>query len=168
MANLSNIVETAATTEAPAQLTTAEIRVEKRPSPAPEGDDEVPQTLKKQKTKEDRADESMKDVKAEELPLPPTPKKETVLAGPPVEPGMKLLVKKLSSKAKAPTRGSALAAGYDIYRYAIPTSLGGWTEHSFGGCTDVRWLQCTCNYHPGTWESIGQHRYFHCSSYWNL
>ena len=28
-----------------------------------------------------------------------------------------LLVKRLSPKAKLPTRGSALAAGYDLYRY---------------------------------------------------
>ncbi|KAH0608902.1 uncharacterized protein H6S33_001130 [Morchella sextelata] len=35
----------------------------------------------------------------------------SVLAPPPVEPAMKLLVKKLSPKAQLPTRGSAFAAG---------------------------------------------------------
>ncbi|KAH8144687.1 uncharacterized protein LAJ45_11280 [Morchella importuna] len=39
----------------------------------------------------------------------------SVLAPPPVEPAMKLLVKKLSPKAQLPTRGSAFAAGYDVY-----------------------------------------------------
>jgi dUTP pyrophosphatase len=33
-------------------------------------------------------------------------------------PGAQLLVKRLSEKGKIPTRGSALAAGYDLYRYA--------------------------------------------------
>ena len=28
-----------------------------------------------------------------------------------------LLIKKLSGKARTPTRGSAFAAGYDLYRY---------------------------------------------------
>lgn len=32
-------------------------------------------------------------------------------------PSIKLLVKRLSDKAKLPTRGSLLAAGYDLYRY---------------------------------------------------
>jgi hypothetical protein len=30
-----------------------------------------------------------------------------------------LLIKRLSEKAKLPTRGSALAAGYDLYRYSL-------------------------------------------------
>jgi dUTP pyrophosphatase len=34
---------------------------------------------------------------------------------PPLSAAPPLLVKKLSDKAKAPTRGSAFAAGYDIY-----------------------------------------------------
>jgi dUTP pyrophosphatase len=29
----------------------------------------------------------------------------------------RLLIKRLSEKGKIPTRGSALAAGYDLYRY---------------------------------------------------
>jgi dUTP pyrophosphatase len=33
-----------------------------------------------------------------------------------VSPVSKLLIKRLSEKAKLPTRGSALAAGYDLYR----------------------------------------------------
>ena len=32
-------------------------------------------------------------------------------------PATKLLIKRLSDKAKLPTRGSALAAGYDLYRF---------------------------------------------------
>jgi dUTP pyrophosphatase len=35
-----------------------------------------------------------------------------------VEPANNLLIKRLSDKARLPTRGSALAAGYDLYRYA--------------------------------------------------
>jgi dUTP pyrophosphatase len=35
----------------------------------------------------------------------------------PQAPVTKLLIKRLSEKAKIPTRGSALAAGYDLYRY---------------------------------------------------
>ena len=34
-------------------------------------------------------------------------------------PSSQLLVKKLSEKARLPTRGSALAAGYDLYRYRV-------------------------------------------------
>lgn len=103
--------------EAPVQLTTAEIRAEKRPSPAPEVDEEVSPSSKKQK-KTEEADEQMKDAKAEEIPILPTPKKEAVAVEPqsPVAPTTKLLVKKLSAKGRAPTRGSALAAGYDMYR----------------------------------------------------
>ncbi|KAI9828766.1 MAG: Deoxyuridine 5'-triphosphate nucleotidohydrolase [Thelocarpon impressellum] len=37
-----------------------------------------------------------------------------------VEDAPSLLVKKLSGKARAPTRGSAQAAGYDLYAYANP------------------------------------------------
>jgi len=37
-------------------------------------------------------------------------------------PQSSLLIKRLSEKAKLPTRGSALAAGYDLYRYASDTS----------------------------------------------
>jgi dUTP diphosphatase len=33
-----------------------------------------------------------------------------------ISPVANLLVKRLSEKAKLPTRGSALAAGYDLYR----------------------------------------------------
>ena len=33
-----------------------------------------------------------------------------------VSPKMNLLVKRLSENARLPTRGSALAAGYDLYR----------------------------------------------------
>lgn len=35
-----------------------------------------------------------------------------------IAPTSNLLIKRLSEKAKLPTRGSALAAGYDLYRYA--------------------------------------------------
>lgn len=111
-------IPASAVEEASAQLTTAEIRVEKRPSPAPEGDDGSPPSLKKQKKIEEGADEPMKDAKAEDIPIPPTPKKETTVAEP-VAPSTKLLVKKLSAKGKIPTRGSALAAGYDMYRYVF-------------------------------------------------
>jgi dUTP pyrophosphatase len=34
----------------------------------------------------------------------------------PPAPGTQLLVKRLSEKARLPRRGSALAAGYDLYR----------------------------------------------------
>jgi hypothetical protein len=36
-------------------------------------------------------------------------------------PTSNLLIKRLSEKAKLPTRGSALAAGYDLYRYGRET-----------------------------------------------
>ena len=35
-----------------------------------------------------------------------------------VAPAHNLLIKRLSDKARLPTRGSLLAAGYDLYRYA--------------------------------------------------
>lgn len=108
--------------EAPAQLTTAEIRVEKRPSPAPEGNEETPPGPKKQKKTEEEADEPMEDTKAE-ISIPLTPKKEAAVVEL-VAPSTKLLVKKLSAKGRAPTRGSALAAGYDMYRYAYSGRLG--------------------------------------------
>lgn len=103
--------------EASAQLTTAEIRVEKRPSPVPEGNDESPPSLKKQK-KTEEADEPMEDSKAEDITIHATPKKEAAVAEP-IAPSTKLLVKKLSAKGRVPTRGSALAAGYDMYRYVF-------------------------------------------------
>ena len=34
-----------------------------------------------------------------------------------------LLVKRISEKARLPTRGSLLAAGYDLYRYFVPLLL---------------------------------------------
>ena len=34
-----------------------------------------------------------------------------------IAPASNLLIKRLSEKAKLPTRGSALAAGYDLYRW---------------------------------------------------
>lgn len=40
-----------------------------------------------------------------------------------VEPLPSLLVKRHSEKAKVPTRGSAFAAGYDLYRYAPQAAL---------------------------------------------
>ena len=42
----------------------------------------------------------------------PAPDTET----PKSTPASNLLIKRLSEKAKLPTRGSALAAGYDLYR----------------------------------------------------
>lgn len=109
---------TSAVEETPIQLTTAEIRVEKRPSPAPEGNDESPPSLKKQKKTEEGADEPMEDSKVEGILITPIPKKETAVAEP-TAPSTKLLVKKLSAKGRVPTRGSALAAGYDMYRYVF-------------------------------------------------
>ncbi|KAF8204877.1 dUTPase-like protein [Pholiota molesta] len=38
----------------------------------------------------------------------------------PQAPVTKLLIKRLSEKAKIPTRGSALAAGYDLYSHPCP------------------------------------------------
>ncbi len=51
----------------------------------------------------------------------PENKKRKVSPGPDAEspistPTSNLLIKRLSEKAKLPTRGSALAAGYDLYR----------------------------------------------------
>lgn len=105
--------------EASAQLTTTEVRVEKRPSPAPEGDNGSPPSLKKQKKTEVEADEPMKDAKAEDIPIPPTPKKKEAAVAQPVAPSTNLLVKKLSAKGRVPTRGSALSAGYDMYRFVF-------------------------------------------------
>jgi dUTP pyrophosphatase len=36
-----------------------------------------------------------------------------------VAPVIQLLIKRLSDKGRIPTRGSALAAGYDLYRYTL-------------------------------------------------
>ena len=47
---------------------------------------------------------------------------ETETESIPQFPQSSLLIKRLSEKAKLPTRGSALAAGYDLYRYASDTS----------------------------------------------
>ena len=41
---------------------------------------------------------------------------ESTSATTPAAPRNSLLIKRLSKKAKLPTRGSALAAGYDLYR----------------------------------------------------
>ena len=48
----------------------------------------------------------------------PETKKRKVSPEPDAEssPVSNLLIKRLSEKAKLPTRGSALAAGYDLYR----------------------------------------------------
>ena len=40
------------------------------------------------------------------------------VAAPATPPSSNLLIKRLSDKAKLPTRGSAYAAGYDLYRCA--------------------------------------------------
>ena len=40
-----------------------------------------------------------------------------------VDPRPSLLVKRHSEKGKVPTRGSAFAAGYDLYRYVEQTTL---------------------------------------------
>lgn len=45
-------------------------------------------------------------------------KLDTESSAPP--PTSQLLIKKLSDKARLPTRGSAFAAGYDLYRYGGP------------------------------------------------
>ncbi len=49
----------------------------------------------------------------------PENKKRKVSAEPEarIAPVSNLLIKRLSEKAKLPTRGSALAAGHDLYRY---------------------------------------------------
>jgi hypothetical protein len=41
------------------------------------------------------------------------------LAPPTLAPISNLLIKRLSEKAKLPTRGSPLSAGYDLYRYIV-------------------------------------------------
>ena len=46
--------------------------------------------------------------------LPETKKRK--VSPEPEAPVSNLLIKRLSEKAKLPTRGSALAAGYDLYR----------------------------------------------------
>ncbi len=46
-------------------------------------------------------------------------KKRKMSQEPPVAPTDSLLIKRLSDKAKLPTKGSALAAGYDLYRCAF-------------------------------------------------
>jgi len=51
----------------------------------------------------------------------PQLKKRKMSPGPendaPLAPVANLLIKRLSDKARLPTRGSPLAAGYDLYRY---------------------------------------------------
>lgn len=46
-----------------------------------------------------------------------SPAEETGVPEAPLAPVANLLIKRLSEKAKLPTRGSPLAAGYDLYRY---------------------------------------------------
>ena len=50
---------------------------------------------------------------------------EGTVSPPAVSVGTKLLIKRLSDKARIPTRGSAHAAGYDLYRcvssYFLPS-----------------------------------------------
>lgn len=54
---------------------------------------------------------------APELAPVPTPTPVPVHAPVPVRaPSSQLLIKRLSDKARLPTRGSPLAAGYDLYR----------------------------------------------------
>lgn len=45
--------------------------------------------------------------------------KKLAMSAPAVYPVTSFLVQRLSSKAQLPTRGSALAAGYDLYSYAL-------------------------------------------------
>lgn len=63
------------------------------------------------------ANETIVNVIPEGVPVPDKKRKleEDTVAPPPVS---KLLIKRLSEKARLPTRGSAFAAGYDLYRYA--------------------------------------------------
>lgn len=51
----------------------------------------------------------------------PSPVKKRKLAEeePVLVPTSKLLIKRLSERARLPTKGSALSAGYDLYRYVI-------------------------------------------------
>lgn len=51
------------------------------------------------------------------------PAAETNASETPLAPVANLLIKRLSEKAKLPTRGSPLAAGYDLYRYATRKQL---------------------------------------------
>lgn len=48
----------------------------------------------------------------------------------PLAPVSNLLIKRHSEKAKLPSRGSALAAGYDLYRYASSRSSSRQSAHS--------------------------------------
>jgi dUTP pyrophosphatase len=47
-------------------------------------------------------------------------------------PAPSLLIKRLSEKAKLPTRGSALAAGYDLYRYATTRLICRTYSYNYG------------------------------------
>ena len=58
--------------------------------------------------KTDMSSSSIQETPADDV-TPPTPPPPPLTSSPP------LLVKKLSAHAKTPTRGSAFAAGYDIY-----------------------------------------------------
>ena len=52
-----------------------------------------------------------------DLPQLKKRKVSTVFDPPSAAPEPQFLVKRLSKNAKLPTRGSALAAGFDLYRY---------------------------------------------------
>lgn len=63
-------------------------------------------------------------------------------------PATKLLIKRLSEKAKLPTRGSALSAGYDLYRYVDSIASFGAYRRVFLSLIRVVHLQCREQGHP--------------------
>jgi len=98
-----------ATTTTTAVITSTSPRVLKRPSA-----EDLPQTPKKQKT----ADPAKS--------TPAVPAKVLTPFSPGEKSSPNLRIRRLSAKARIPTRGSALAAGYDLYRYflAFPLTCG--------------------------------------------
>ncbi|PUU81138.1 dUTPase-like protein [Tuber borchii] len=92
--------DTVTSTTTTAAITSTSPRVLKRPST-----EDLPQTPKKQKTT---------DV-AKPTPTPAMPAKILTPFSPGEKSGANLRIRRLSTKARIPKRGSALAAGYDLY-----------------------------------------------------
>lgn len=92
------------TTTTTAAIASTSPRVLKRPST-----EDLPQTPKKQKTADP----------AKPTPTPAMPAKILTPFSPGEKSGANLRIRRLSTKARIPKRGSALAAGYDLYRCVL-------------------------------------------------
>ena len=79
--------------------------------------------------------------------------------GPP--PQHNLLIKTHSDKARIPTRGSALSAGYDLYRLGVGSSV-------LSELCDSHTLQRGKEDYPISWASRYRYPNFYCGSSRNI